>query len=81
MRKRLILLLICAFGLSACDDVKTVEYWQKHTKERDKYRQKCMNNPAKARQDGNCINIGYSYLADEAKAIEKSYDESLNKGK
>ena len=55
-----IISLIALASLTACgsenESSKTVSYWQTHTSERKVLADKCFNNAANAKKNGNCIN-------------------------
>ena len=55
-----IISLIALASLTACgsenESSKTVSYWQTHTSERRVLADKCFNNAANAKKNGNCIN-------------------------
>lgn len=58
--KKVILAAVLAamvLGFAGCgDDVKTVEYYNEHTDERDAKITECLNNPGQAKGDPNCVN-------------------------
>lgn len=55
--------ILASIVFTGCgQDVKTVEYYQEHTAERDVKISECMNNPGQAKDDPNCVNAGSAKL-------------------
>lgn len=56
-------MIFLAIVFTGCgEDVKTVEYYQEHTAERDAKISECLNNPGQAKDDPNCANAGSAKL-------------------
>ena len=78
--KQLLLLIVVLTFLSACkEESKTVEYWDSHPEELKKKYKECANNPAKARQDGNCINIAALLQRREDEAYDRRAEEEAKR--
>jgi len=52
------ILILASFLITACfeKEVKTVEWYKEHTKERDELLAQCKNNPGQLEHDPNCKN-------------------------
>lgn len=59
----LIIMIAPVFLLTACEDKKTVEYWDSHKTEREKYLKLCSNGDVD-RESQNCENARLSLTFD-----------------
>ena len=74
--KNSLLIVISITFLGACkEEVKDINYWDTHEKERNAKIVECNNNPAKAREDGNCINIATWAVYKQIEADQKANAE------
>lgn len=65
MKKVILNAVLAAMVLSfaGCgEETKTVEYYNKHTDERDAKISECMNNPGGHKGDANCVNAAQAKL-------------------
>lgn len=63
MKKIIVTILVAPLFLTACDDKKTVEYWNSHKDERSHYLELCRNGSVD-RGSQNCENARLSLTFD-----------------